>query len=439
MRHIRLVAATAVALVVALALAGSAAALIDLAPVAASDVAVENGAAVSSAERAELTSAAAALAAAGTPTKFVVLRAKPADAQAYARSLRQRLSYPGSILVLSPSNLAIASPLRSSAVQQAFDAERAALRADPVAGTIAVANRLSAAVAAGTAPATGDDATPSEEGGGGSGGNVLLWILALGAGVVLVAVLVSRRGAKRRAAQSLAARRESLEPLVDALAAQISDLDDDMRVVNERTAAAKPHHEMAVLSYGEARDILEAPGARTAQGLDAAAAALETGLRAARRTHAVLEGRPPEAADEEPLLEGMCAFDPKHGRATTTATVSTPSGETAQLPVCARCAKDLEEGQQPRFREVTERGESVPYWQSRGLGGGMGPLVGGALAGVILGGMFGGDTAMGAPSSGDGGWGGDSGSGGGDFGGGGDVGGGFGGGGDFGGGGGGDF
>jgi hypothetical protein len=132
----------------------------------------------------------------------------------------------------------------------------------------------------------------------------------------------------------------------------------------------------------------------------------------------------------------MCAFDPKHGRATTTAAVSTPGGETARLPVCARCAEDLEGGQQPRFREVRERGVAVPYWGSRGLGGGMGPLVGGALAGAILGGAFDADTGMGAPPGG--GWsdsdpGDPGGFGGGDFGGG------FGGGGDFGGGGGGGF
>lgn len=440
MRHIRLVVASAVALVAALALmAGTAAALLDLAPVAASDVAVEKGSGLSGADRAALESAALALAAKDTPAKFVVLNAKPADAQGYARSLRAQLSYPGSILVLSPGNLSIASPLPSDEVQRAFDAERANLRADPVAGTIAVADRLSAALAAGGTPAQAGNGDGSSGDDGGGGGGVLLWILALGAGVVVVAVIVSRRGAKRRAAQALAARRESLEPLVDALAAQISDLDDDMEVANERTAAAKPHHATAVLSYGEARDILEGPTPQTPESLDAAAAALETGLRAARRVHAVLEGRSPEAADEEPLLEGMCAFDPKHGRATTTATISTPSGGTAELPVCDRCAKELEEGNQPPFREVDDRGRSVPYWQSRGFGGGMGPLVGGALAGVILGGMLGGDTAMGAPSSGDGG-GGDGGYGGGDYGGGGDFGGGgFGGGGDFGGGGGGDF
>ncbi len=54
MRRARLVIASCIAVVAALVFAGSALALVDLAPVAAADVAVENGADLSSSARAQL-------------------------------------------------------------------------------------------------------------------------------------------------------------------------------------------------------------------------------------------------------------------------------------------------------------------------------------------------------------------------------------------------
>lgn len=449
MKRLRALTALVLSAAALLAVASPAFALVDLAAVASSDVAVERGAAVSAAQRAQLEDSAASLAQRGTPVKYVVLRTKPTDAQAYANSLRGTLAYQGDILVLSPGNLRIASGLRTSDVQAAFDSQRPALREDPVAGTIAVAELLSDLRIQGSVtedPGTGDD------GSSGGGGGALLGILLLGGGAVAVAAVIARRRARSRAGAAPAGlQRESLEPLVDGLAAQIGDLDDDMQIDGPLTTAAREHYDVAVLSYGEARDMLEAE-AQTPASLEAARALLEKGLRAARRTRAVLEGRSPDQADQEPLLEGMCSFDPKHGRATTSVTISTPNGQDAELPACASCAADMAAGNQPRFREVEEQGRMVPYWQTRGMGmgrggmggGGLGPVLGGALAGMILGGMFGGGDAS-ASQGGDQDFGG--GSGGGDWGGGGggDFGGGFGGGdsggggGDFGGGGGGDF
>ncbi len=455
MKKPRTITLLLLALLVSLTAAASAAALVDLAAVASSDVAVESGAQLSASGRDRLESAAATLDGRGTPVKFVVLRARPADGQAYADSLRRKLAYQGDILVLSPGNLRISSALRTADVQGAFDAERPTLRADPVTGTIAVADRLSdIRLGAGdSSGGPGGSGASGDGGGSGSGGGAaLLGILILGGGAVAVATVISRRRKRALATGSSALQRESLEPLVDALAAQIGDLDDDMQIAGELTAAARQHYDVAVLSYGEARDILGAP-AHTAASLQAAGAALETGLRAARRTRAVLEGRPPEAADLEPLLEGMCSFDPKHGKATTSVTITTPSGQRAELPACAQCAADMAAGAQPRFREVEHQGRMVPYWRTGGMGmggsgrmggrgGGLGPVLGGALAGMILGGMFGDDDA----NASQGGWGSgrddsDGSFGGGDFGGGGGGGdfGGGGGGGDFGGGGGGDF
>ena len=362
MTRLRALTALVLAAAAILAAAGPALALVDLAAVASSDVAVERGASLSAGQRAQLEDSAASLARRGTPVKYVVLRTKPADAQGYADSLRGTLAFQGDILVLSPNNLRIASGLRTADVQAAFDSQRATLRRDPVAGTIAVAEQLSELRLSGSV-----SGEPGSEGEGSSGGGgALLGILLLGGGAVAVAAVIARRRARARAgaAPTSGIQRASLEPLVDGLAAQIGDLDDDMQIAGERTAAAREHYDVAVLSYGEARDMLEAE-AQTPAGLEAARALLEKGLRAARRTRAVLEGRSPDLADEEPLLEGLCSFDPKHGKATTSVTITAPSGQEAELPACANCAADMEAGNEPRFREVEEQGRMVPYWQTR--------------------------------------------------------------------------
>ena len=436
--------------------AAVAAALVAVEDVAASAVAVEDGAQLPAADRARLQASARELTAAGTPVKYVVLRQRPADPQAYAAGLGRRLGYRGDILVLSPGNLAIGSRLPAATVRQAFESQRAALRRDRVAGTIAVAQGLSQARLSGVAPSNGSSgagagagASPSGDGGGGlSGGVVLLLVLGVGA-LIVVGMLTLRRRSHRSAVAT--AGPETLDPLVDGLAAQIADLDDDMQVPGPLTTEARPHYDQAVLSYGEARELQWEPAPRAAD-VAPAGAALEAGGRAARRTRALLEGRAIAEADNEPLLEGMCAFDPKHGRATTQVTIRTPTGDRATLPACASCAAQMERGDEPRFREVRQGGRRVPYWQTgpmgMGAGGGggfAGPVLGGALTGIILGGMLGGGEADASPGDGswsggggDGGWtggGGDFGSGGGgDPGGGGDWGGG--GGGDFGGGGG---
>lgn len=435
----------ALAAVAACLFATAAVAVVDLADAAASDVAVERGAPLTANDRERLVTVATGLRQAGTPVKFVVMDARPDEPVAYARSLRSRLSFAGDVLVLSarPRNLSIASPLSSSQVQRIYDDRLPVLKADPVAGMIVIATDLATRrPAAGTGSSGGAPAPAAADDAGSAVGGFVILALLVGA-VVLVIVLVRRRGRARGVPVATADAR-SLDPLVDALAAQITDLDDDVQVAGDRTAAVREHYDVAVLAYGEARQTLEIPTPTPAQ-VAAAGATLEKGLRAARRTRAVLEGRTPESADGEPLLEGMCAFDPKHGTATTTVEIRTPTGDTAELPACANCAAQMARGEEPRFREIEQGGRRVPYWQTRGggLGGGfgggggsgLGPVLGGALAGMILGGVFGGDDARGSGSDGGGGDGGSFGSG--DFGGGGGGGdfGGGGGGGDFGGGG----
>jgi hypothetical protein len=392
---------------------------------AASDVVIEQGANVSAADRERLVQAALELRKA-VPTKFVVVANRPVNPPRYAVELRQAIGFNGNVLVLSqsPPSLGIASSLPPKERQEAFDRSVADLRADPIGGTIVVGQRLSAAAGAGSPSEESSDSGDSF-----SALALLGWLLVIGAGVVLLARVVSRRRAKA----DLADRRAALEPMVDALAAHITDLGSDLRLGGDRVAQAQPHYDEAVLAYGEVRDGM--PTAQTAPAIDTLGRTLERGLRAAVSARAVLDGRPIPPPEETALLEGLCAFDPKHGRAVREMPVVTPTGNEAEVPVCATCAEGLEQGQMPDVRRVNQRGMAVPYWQGAGAFGFGGPslfpMFGGFLGGMVLHDLFTPDVSVHDQAGfGDGGFdGGDFG--GGDFGGG-DFGGGdFGGGGDF--------
>ena len=413
--------------------------------VAASDVVVESGASLSDRDRARLTEAAGRLRAEGVPTKFVVVATRPTDttASGYAVDLRRAAAFDGNLLVLflSPRSLGLASTrIPNSELDAAFAAERSRLAADPVGGTTAVADRLAA-----TTPATLDTdslrvrndgpvavedtgETGSDTGGWVAG--VLIIVAGVGAGVFFL------MRARRRLARRFDERRAAIEPMVDALANQVDVLWQQISDGGERADAAHGAWDEAAQAQLAAREKL-----RRATGeadVTAARLQIERGLRAAQQARAILEGRPAPDADAA-LLTGFCAFDPGHGQAVEAVAVTTPKGDTADVPACAACAGRLAAGATPAVRRVPSGGRSVPYWQGAGWGGGgMMPSFGGFLGGLFLADLFFDDHGGGGFGDHGGGWdggdwGGDAGdSSGGDWGGGGDFGGGdFGGGGDF--------
>jgi hypothetical protein len=410
----RTVGLVVLAVVVGLGLAGTRPAAAEVQPseLAASDVVIEPAASVSGADRQRLVAAARDLRERAVPTKFVVVANRPVNPPQYARDLRRAIGFNGNVLVLSqsPPSLGIASSLPEKEIQKVFNRSVSDLRADPIGGTIALAMRLAEA--------------EDDQGGGASSGLLLVGLLLAG---VVGFVALGRRAARRRAEADLADRQAALEPMVDALAAHITDQGSELRLGGDRAAEAQPYYDEAVLAYGEVRDAM--PAARTAPELDSLGRTLERGLRAAVSARALLDGRPLPPPEETALLEGLCAFDPKHGRAVREMPVVTPSGNEAQLPVCAACAEGLEQGQMPDVRRVSQRGMAVPYWQgagSFGFGGGLFPMFGGFLGGMVLHDLFTPDVIDhdqgGWGDGGDGGWGGgdfDGGDFGGDFGGGG--------------------
>ncbi|MDQ3945070.1 MAG: hypothetical protein M3357_07990, partial [Actinomycetota bacterium] len=357
----------------------------------AADLVVEPGASLSPSDGARLEDSARRLRAQGVPTKFVVVATRPPDTGAgeYARELRRAAGLDGNLLVLflSPGSLGLASTrVPDTELDAAFAAERPRLAADSVGGTIAVAERLASAATIGpeSLPASEEGSVAEEEPGGGSGGDrggqvagglVILAGLGFG-GYVLVRS--SRRAKQRRFDETRAA----MEPMVDALATQVDGLWQEISEDGERAEAAHGAWDEAAQAQLAAREKLRRA---TGEGdLSTARLQIERGLRAAQRAQAALEGRPVPDGDA-PLLSGLCAFDPGHGPAVDAVPVTTPKGDTADVPACAACADQLAQGATPAVRRVPSGGRSVPYWQGAGWGGGgMMPSFGGFLGGLFL-------------------------------------------------------
>ncbi|MGH9038192.1 MAG: hypothetical protein ACRD0O_20745, partial [Acidimicrobiia bacterium] len=201
--------------------------------VAANDVVVEAAASLPAGDQARLEETAARLRTEGVPTKFAVVATRPADTPAgeYARQLRQAAGFDGNLLVLflSPGSLGLASTRVSDAdLDAAFAAERSSLAADPVGGTIAVADRLaqsatpSATLDSEVRPAPASPLAPRDvDTGNNAVGNVAGGLLVAG---LLGAIVFGVRRARRQRDRRFDERRAAMEPMVDAVANEVDEL-----------------------------------------------------------------------------------------------------------------------------------------------------------------------------------------------------------------------
>lgn len=329
------------------------------------DVVVGPTAKVTDAERSSLLAAARRLQD-SKPTKFLIRGVRPSTGRATATTLRDeltsRIGFAGTVIVLwqrPTRGVGIAGPFRQSDGQDAFENARAALGLDPIAGLIELANALPAS----------DEGVPTDQGipdglpfvdGPPAGDGVPAWFVLALIGMAGAVGVRAVRAASTRATRPLTAEPETarLDPLFDGLVALLADLEIDMAVAHDRERA-RADHEAAVTAYGDARDALSL--VRTETDCDRIAIRLVAGLAAAKRARALLDGRPPPA-DDAPLLDGLCSFDPKHGAATTQAPIRGPRGGSASIAVCERCAVALVGDTAPAVRTVEVQGDVLPYW-----------------------------------------------------------------------------
>jgi hypothetical protein len=281
----------------------------------------------------------------------------------------------------------------------------------------------------GQAKASGDSGgSGSSEGGeegSGIGSLILLGLLGLGG-----LVWYFRR--KRRQREEFAAVKTVARDDLVALGDEIRALDVDASMP-DANPEAKAHYNEAVEIYTHAEERFDR--ARTPEDLAPVSEELEHGRYEMQAARCLFEGK---AAPER---RAPCFFDPRHGPSEREVEWAPPGGTPRPVPACAADALRVEEGLDPRVREIEYAGQTIPYWAAPapftpwfggfwGGYGGFGGFLPGLLIGEMLGGGFGGfghdpGSDMGGVGPGD--------FGGGDFGGGGFGGGDFGGG-DFGGG-----
>jgi hypothetical protein len=264
-------------------------------------------------------------------------------------------------------------------------------------------------------------------------------------GVVVVATFLAWiLPARRRRQRQLADAKSAAQDDLIALGSAVTELDTDVLVQNQPEAAQEQAAALGCYERGtRALDRARRLGDMRTVGL-----AIAQGQYHLAAAKALSEGKP------RPGRRPPCFFDPRHGMSLRDVVWTPTEGGTARdVPACATCAHQVDDGIQPDMRQIEVAGAPVRYLESRvapgywggyyGYGGGGHELFTGFLLGQALaphppafslsgfgGGDFGG--AGGADAGGDfggGDLGGGGGFGGGDFGGGG-------GGGDFGGGGG---
>jgi hypothetical protein len=260
-----------------------------------------------------------------------------------------------------------------------------------------------------------------DSGGGSSFGGFGLLPLLLLAGLLFFGYRAFAR--RRRQQTDVKAVKEAAREDLIALAEDVQELEHRV----EADPAAKRDYMSALDGYSEASSRFDR--ARTPEQLAAVAEALEQGRYAMACAEARLENR------KLPERRPPCFFDPRHGPSVRDVAWSPNGGAPREIPACAACAQQLEDGYEPASRQVAVGGAVMPYWAAGPMFGG---YFGGFFPGFLLGEMIGGFGPFGWGGPLMGGFGGYDTSIGGDFGGG-DIGGGMGdfGGGDFGGGGGG--
>jgi hypothetical protein len=256
------------------------------------DVAIDPEAAVTPDERAQLARAAATLRAEGVPVDFVVIREQALGPAAFAEAVQRRLGYRGVqvVVVQNPPSIGYASQhylYSDPGARAAMETASRRVRTDLVAAAAGLARDVWAAGLA-------QEAARAERGDGDDDGSAGVVGSLAGFGVLAIfAVVIGLRRRRRGTRRARVHPRTALEPMLDALAARITDLQpraDDHGVGEEVQSA----YAEAVIAYGKANE--EMPKVATAAQATRVHDAIERGLEAARRAEALLDGKDPDPA-----------------------------------------------------------------------------------------------------------------------------------------------
>lgn len=181
-------------------------------------------------------------------------------------------------------------------------------------------------------------------------------------GTVILLVLVgggaflwwrSREQAKQTAQRRVEEAQREVNEQVAEISNEILDLSDRVMVSDDQPA--RDSFQEATAVFSRAQDSLER--ATTVATLEDVSDHLDDTRYLLDVTEAHLDGRP---IPEKPPAERMrCFFDPRHPRATETATLKTAAGQRT-VAVCEADAAKLRRGQRPDVRGIDVDGRRVP-------------------------------------------------------------------------------
>lgn len=208
----------------------------------------------------------------------------------------------------------------------------------------------------------------SSTGGGGGGSGFIVFLVIVGV-IGLGVWWLARRSRKQQSARSVDALTEAKAEIrvqLDAVANDVLDLEDRVRVADNDQADL--YYQQASATYSSASDVFEKV---TELGqLETVSDALDDAAWQLDAAEAILDGRPvpPKPPKEQP---GRCFFDPTHKPPYEDATIETSAGNKT-VKVCRVDGAKLRQGRMPDSRMINVGGRRVPASQAPRSHGGLG-------------------------------------------------------------------
>ncbi len=183
-------------------------------------------------------------------------------------------------------------------------------------------------------------------------------VLLLLAGLVIAAVVASRRGKERALVQrqaELAPVKRLVEEDVTALGTELQDLDADV-IGSELDAGANADYQRALDSYESAKSAADA--LTDPDQVRHVTEILDDGRYAMACVRARVAG------DPLPIRRPACFFDPRHGQSVADVTWAPPGGVQRDVPACALDLERVEAGAEPDVRQVQQGTRRTPYYDA---------------------------------------------------------------------------
>lgn len=312
-------------------------------------------------------------------------------AEALAEALRDVTGLDASVLIVTPSEVAVSSAgsrYSDAELDTALDAALDAFDsgASTTGAVVAFAESLGLSPPVSTAPTPAPAGSAGsagggsgDSGGGGGAGGFLIFLLVV-VGLIGGLIWWSKRRADRVDTAEVERAKAEIRAQLDQVAHDIVEHEHTIDLSDNEQAVE--HYRDASATYKRVAEEVEQTEnlhdlAEMNDDVDTARWQLEAAL-------AIAEGRPvpPEPQPDKPAA---CFFDPTHRPGTEECTIKTSAGDK-EVVVCERCADKLEKGERPEPRMIDVGGKRVPAAKAPKSHGGLG-MGGLSIFEVILGGL----------------------------------------------------